>query len=100
MADYIRMTPSELEEAAKTIRIEQGNIDDAVKRINSLVTTIEGNWDGAAQQAFIAQYNDQIRSLLETTVPEVLEGVATELETAATTLRDTDEQLASAMRGN
>lgn len=100
MADRILMTPEELNQGAATLRGCYTEIEAQVRAINDKITEVCSNWEGAAQQSFFEQYESQMRPILTETLPEVIEGIAKELEAAADAVTQTDETLASAFKGN
>lgn len=99
MAERIMMTPQELNDGAAFLRQRLEAINDEVTQLKVRVTDVCSRWEGAAQQSFISQFQDDMLPLLTNTLPQVIEGVASELDAAANAIRDTDEGLASAFRG-
>ena len=99
MAERIMITPQELNDAADHLISGLNNIESEIESINNKIDDVCSRWEGAAQQSFIAQYNDQLKPILTKSMPEVINGVAAELDTAADALRETDENLAAAFKG-
>ena len=97
MADRITITPQELRTAATNFRVKADEIVDILKYLMNEVTNLESTWDGAAQDQFFAQYNELQTPLNQ--FPEVLNGIASQLDAVAQTLEETDNALASQLRG-
>ena len=97
MADRITITPQELRTAAANFKAKADEVVDILKYLMNEVTNLEGTWDGAAQDEFFAQYNELQTPLNQ--FPEVLNGIASQLEAVAQTLEETDNALASQLRG-
>lgn len=98
MADRILMTPEELRGAATFVEEKQEEIRQAVDALKlKIINDVCSRWEGASQQAFIAQFEDIYNKVLNSQVPEILTGVATELRTAAETIERADQEIASAM---
>lgn len=99
MAERIMMTPDELNEGADFLRQTLESIEQEVEAIKRRVDDVCSRWEGAAQQSFINQFETEICPILQETVPEVVKGVAEELDAAANAIRETDQGLASAFSG-
>ena len=90
--------PQELNDGASFLR-QRRIINQEVQSIKSKIDDIVSRWEGAAQQSFVNQFENEMYPILRDTLPQVLEGVASELDAAANALRDTDQNLASAFGG-
>lgn len=99
MAERIMMTPQELNDGASFLRQRLDAINQEVAQLKNKIDDIASRWEGAAQQSFINQFEGDMYPILRDTLPQVIEGVASELDAAANAIRDTDESLASAFRG-
>jgi WXG100 family type VII secretion target len=99
MNGRIKMTPQELNDGANYLRDRLSNISEEVNSLNSKVQEVTGCWEGASQEAFSGRFNEDLYPILRDTVPQVIEAMATKLDAAANTIRDTDSELASAFRG-
>lgn len=98
MADRITITPQELRTSATTFRAKSDEIVSILKELMTEVNNLESTWDGAAQDTFFQQYNDLQTPLNQ--FPEILEGIAGQLDAVAQTLEETDSALASQLGGN
>jgi len=99
MAERIMMTPQELNDGASFLRQRLDAVNQEIASLKSKVDDITSRWEGAAQQSFINQFESDLYPILRDTMPQVIEGVASELDAAANAIRDTDESLASAFKG-
>jgi WXG100 family type VII secretion target len=93
------MTPQELNDGAAFLRQRLEAVNQEVQQLKSKIDDISSRWEGAAQQAFISQFETQMYPILRDTLPQVIEGMATELDAAANTIREADASLAGAFRG-
>lgn len=99
MAERIMMTPQELNDGATFLKQCLDNINQQVQDLKNKVDDICSRWEGAAQQSFINQFENDMYPILRDTLPQVIEGVASELDAAANAIRETDESIASAFNG-
>jgi WXG100 family type VII secretion target len=95
----IRITPEELEQGAKSIEGYRDTINGEISQLNTTITNVTDNWEGAAQSAFLSSYQELYNPTLRETFPEILTGIAEQLKAAAKIMRDTDEELRGAMNG-
>lgn len=100
MAERIMMTPQELNDGANFLRQRLEAIEQEVNQLKSKIDDVASRWEGAAQQAFINQFENEMYPILRDTLPQVVDGVAQELDVAANTIRETDESLANAFSGS
>jgi WXG100 family type VII secretion target len=99
MAERIMMTPQELNDGASFLHQRLEAINQEVASLKSKIDDISSRWEGAAQQSFINQFENDMYPILRDTLPQVIEGVASELDAAANAIRETDASLASAFKG-
>lgn len=99
MSERIMMTPQELNDAATFLRQRLEAINQEVFQLKNKIGDVSSRWEGAAQQSFINQFENDMYPILRDTLPQVINGVASELDAAANAIRDTDASLASAFKG-
>lgn len=99
MAERIMMTPQELNDGAVFLKQRLDAIENEVSSLKNKIDDIISRWEGAAQQSFVQQFENDMYPILRDTLPQVIEGLAAELDAAANAIRETDEGLASAFRG-
>lgn len=97
MAESIVMTPSELRTSATNIDGNRQTIVDTLAALDSTINQVTAGWQGAAQSSFLVSYEEMKKLLNE--FPNVLEGISTQLNSAAQVLEDADAQIASAFSG-
>lgn len=98
MAGTIRIIPEELDAAATYINTEKGEILTHVSNLRRKIDEISANMEGQASVAFLEGFNDMY-PVLSQQFPEVMEGIAKQLNTIAQVMREADEQLQNALRG-
>ena len=67
--------------------------------LKAKIDEITGNWEGAAQSSFIETFESDMYPIMKDTLPEVLEGIASQMNGAADALEQADEEIANAFRG-
>ncbi len=95
----IRITPEELREAADFLEQKLEAINGEVAELYSKVQDVAANWEGAAQSTFIDSFDNDMYPILKDTLPQVIEGIAGQLDGAADALEQADEEIAKAFRG-
>jgi len=99
MSERIMMTPQELNDAAAFLRQRLEAINQEVSQLKSKIDDVSSRWEGAAQRSFINQFENDMYPILRDTLPQVIDGVARELDAAANAIGETDASLASAFKG-
>lgn len=99
MAERIMMTPQELNDGAVFLRQRMEAMNEEVAALRNRIEDVASRWEGAAQESFIEQFMGDMYPILSETLPQIIEGLASELDAAANAIRDTDESLANAFRG-
>lgn len=93
MAERITITPNELRVSSSNLRAKADDISSILQYVLYEVRNLESTWDGAAQDAFFIQFNE-LHSVLKQ-YPEILQGMASQLDVVASILEDTDNELVS-----
>lgn len=93
MADRITITPEELRTTATNFNTKSEEIEGIIQYLLNEVNSLESTWDGAAQDQFIESYHELQTPLKQ--FPEILKGIAMQLQNVAQTLEETDNALAS-----
>lgn len=97
MAGNIRVTPEELFTKAQEYNEASGRVQDLVSTLDGYRNQLEAMWDGQAREAFIAQY-DELKPSFQR-MGTLLEEVSQQIRSTGQTLQDTDQQIASNIRG-
>lgn len=90
----IQVTPELLRAKAKEVRSIKANHDQIVSQITTLVRNLNSQWKGAAQDTFLARYNE-FNSTTFVTFTNMLEGYANLMDTAANELLNQDTTLSN-----
>ena len=97
MANSIVMTPDELRESASKIDGNRDTIVETLTALDQTINTVTEGWKGAAQSSFLESYAE-MKKVLDN-FPGVLEGISSQLTSAAQIIEDADAQIASAFKG-
>ena len=95
----IRITPEELRSAADFLEQKLDAINAEVSALKGKVDEVAANWEGAAQSSFIETFEGDMYPILKDTLPEVITGIAAQLDGAADAIEQADEEVAKAFRG-
>lgn len=90
----IQVTPEMLRTKATDVRTIKTNHENIVGKITSLVKNLNSQWKGAAQDTFLARYNEFNATTFET-FANMLEDFANLMETAANELENQDTTLSN-----
>ena len=91
----IQVTPDLLQGKATELRALRSEHDDTMSRMRTLITGLNEIWKGNAQDAFLQKYESMQSTF--TNFSQMLEDYAKLMDTAATQLQDTDQNLQSTM---
>ncbi|MEH6856083.1 WXG100 family type VII secretion target [Priestia megaterium] len=97
MSGIIRVTPAELRDMAGRYNNESGQVQELVSRLDTIKSQLQDMWEGASSEAFAAQYEELKPSFVE--MSNLLTKIAKQLDDSANVLEDTDNQIASQIRG-
>ena len=95
----IRITPEELRGAADFMGQKLEAINSEVSALKGKIDEITANWEGAAQISFIEAFENDMYPILKDTVPDVITGIAGQLDGAADAIEQADEEVAKAFKG-
>lgn len=93
----IRVTPSELKDVARQYDNESQQVTDIIGRLDKMRDHLVGIWEGSSSQAFVGQYEELKPSFND--MARLLNEVSQQLTKSAQILEDTDNQIASQIRG-
>ena len=92
MAGQIRITPEQMSERATQYRSEAEMVNEIIRRMDRLLNTLQGEWEGAASEAYAGRYAQLRPGFLK--VEELIREIAAALDSAARTLSETDVSIA------
>ena len=86
----IKVDPDVLEQKAKDIRSYKQQHDEAINKLNSLVSALDGEWVGTAKNNYVNSSNEFKSSF--NSFSEKIEALAVQLEKKAAEYRAADNQ--------
>jgi len=95
----IRITPEELRGAADFLEQKLEAINGEVSALKGKIDEITANWEGSAQSSFIDTFDNNMYPILKDTLPEVITGIAAQLDGAADAIEQADAEVAKAFKG-
>lgn len=97
MAGQIRITPEQMRSRAIEYRNEASNVEQVIVKMDNLLNTLQGEWEGESSRSYAERYN-QLKPYF-TKTKELINEIAVALDQTATTLEETDASIASGFRG-
>lgn len=98
MMDEVYLDIPAVEENIRKMREGIDQLKEVVGNINGEADDVLNHWKGAAQEAYMDQYN-QLRSAMTTDVPDAVEGMIDFLEKFLNDMIELDRNAASSLRG-
>lgn len=86
----ISVTPEELKQEAQVYTQAKEEIDSAIRKVNSMNSTIAEQWKGQAFQAYLEQYNQLEQNVHK--FEELLVNINQQLNNYADTVAERDAQ--------
>ncbi len=94
----IKITPEELRDAAQLINGKADEIEQNINAVNEKVQYVVENWEGAAKDSFFEAF-ESLKNELLTQLDEILKGIASQLQAAADTMEQADQDVANVFKG-
>ncbi len=94
----IKVSPEQLEGEAAHVKTQAGDLQSTLAALHSRLLGLTDVFTGAAQEAFTEKYDAWDGSAKQ--MMDALDQLGGFLDTAAKTIRDTDTQLANALKGS
>lgn len=94
----IALTTEELKSTSTNFTTKAGELRELLNYLRQQVNSLESTWDGAAQNQFFVSFDEIAKNMDQ--IPDMIENIGGQLLTVATTMEDTDNGLANALRGN
>ncbi|MDQ0208512.1 WXG100 family type VII secretion target [Alkalicoccobacillus murimartini] len=92
MAGNIKLSPEELRQFANDYTSRSGDVHEIVSKLDVMIEQLQAAWEGSSSTAFANQYKDLKPSF--TQMGTLLEEISAQLGSAATTLENTDNEIA------
>lgn len=93
MAGIIRMAPDEVRGIANQYRQQAENVNGVVTKMDSLVSQLQGVFEGQSCQAFVNRYAELKPGFAKTI--ELINEISTALDSAASAIENIDIDIAS-----
>lgn len=86
----VRMDPDLMDQRANEYRAEGDNINAVITKLDSLLETLNGEWEGKSCEAFTTRFTELRPSF--TNMEQLVRDIATSLNNAAEAIRVADGQ--------
>ena len=97
MAGQIRITPDQMRGRAGEYRTEADKVNDVIARMDSLLASLQGEWEGAASQSYANRYAELKPGFVK--AEELIREIAAALDATARIVEETDASIASQFGG-
>ena len=94
----IALTPEELRGVATNFATKAGELREIFNYMRQQVSSLDSTFEGQTKTAFFASYEEIAKSMDQ--IPDVVDGLGTQLTAVADTLENADNELANRLRGN
>lgn len=95
MAGQIRITPDQMRVRANEYRVEADTVQGVIGKMDSLLNTLQGEWEGAASRAYATRFGELRPGFVK--ARELIDEIARALDNTAASIEDTDAQIAAAL---
>jgi len=93
MANQIRITPDQMRERANQYRNEADNVNGVICTMDSLLSNLQGEWEGAASESYAARYEELKPGFQK--AEELIREIASALDSTASIVETTDSDIAA-----
>lgn len=93
MASQIRMTPDTMRQRATEYRTEAGKLNEIIVKMDNLLTTLQGEWEGSASESYAARYQELKPGFQK--AEELINEIASALDSTAKIVEETDSNIAN-----
>lgn len=97
MANQIRISPTEMRSRASEYTAEADTVNGVIAKMDTLLTALQGEWEGSASEAYAARYAELKPGFQE--AEELIRDIAAALMTIADTMETADSDIAGQLRG-
>ena len=97
MANQIRITPEQMRGRANEYRTEADKINGVISKMDSLLQQLHEEWEGNASEAYNARFQELRPGFVK--AEELIREIASALDSTASIIEDTDNDIASQFRG-
>ena len=96
MANQIRITPDQMRSRANEYRTEADTVNGVISKMDSLLSALQGEWEGSASESYAARYAELKPGFLK--AEELIREIAAALDSTANIVEQTDQDIASQFR--
>ncbi len=96
MSNQIRITPDQMRVRAGEYRAEADTVNGVIRRMDTLLVRLSGEWEGRASESYAARYQELKPGF--TRVEELIREIASTLDKTAAMLEETDQGIARQFR--
>ena len=96
MANQIRITPDQMRERANQYRNEAEKVGDVIAQMDSLLSALQGEWEGSASESYAARYQELKPGFMK--AQDLIVEIAAALDSTARIVEETDASIASQFR--
>ena len=97
MAGQIRITPDQMRDRANQYRNEADTVNGVIGQMDSLLSALQGEWEGAASESYAARYQELKPSFMK--AENLIREIAAALDSTARIVEETDSNIASQFGG-
>jgi len=94
MSGQIRISPDEMRRKAGAYRAEGENLEGIISSMDTLLGELQSEWEGAASESYATRY-EELKPSFEK-ARELIYEIANSLDSVASTMEQTDSDIASA----
>lgn len=96
MANQIRITPDQMRQRASQYVKEAEKVNDVIRNMDSLLSQLQGEWEGAASESYAARYQELKPGF--TKAEQLIREIAEALKATAKAVEETDTNIANQFR--
>ena len=96
MSEQIRITPEQMRERSTQYRNEAEKVGEVISRMDMLLDTLQGEWEGAASRSYSERYTELKPGFIK--AQELINDIAFSLDATAQIIEETDINIASSFR--
>lgn len=84
----IRVTPDQLRSRASEYRNQADDVEEVIKRLDSLISSLQSEWEGHSAERYISQYQELRPSFAS--MQKLITDLASSLDQEATKFEEAD----------
>ena len=89
----IRISPDAMRGRASEYRNQAANVHEVISKMDSLLSQLQGEWEGAASQSYAARYTELKPGFMK--AEELINEIAAALDSTARIMEETDQSIAA-----